>query len=359
MKTPLKVLQSFVFIPLHKFHKNFLSRTARGKFFSTITDFVFDCSKETALIMLFFNAVSILSSHISQIGGLKKSNRENKEYLIDQEKKELSLDLILTIIPPFILNNFLKKKLESGTITTPEAREKLINVVAPVVGVSRDELYSTEHIRPLKETIASLTSKTSELILKKCKKLPVKIEDCIRSIDKKAKSLLPDSTTRLPFVTLEDIACDFDNLANEKRISSGILKKFRNGSAYDDLCGQNNGLLIMTTIAYTILASNIIMPILKNKLSNRSYEKQLAKIGETKESIKRKKRYEFYDAPVVNEKDSKLFDVFSISDNSTTKTEKDNIFASDKIKESLQISKPFNSFDSYNKIASQSIGLRI
>lgn len=359
MKTPLKIFQNFIFVPLHKFHKNFLSRTARGKFFSTVTDFIFDCSKETALIMLFFNAVSIISSHIAQIGGLKKSKRENKDYLIDQEKKELSLDLILTIIPPFILNNFLKKKLESGRLTTPEAREKLINVVAPVVGVSRDELYSTEHLRPIKETVASLVSKTSELVLKKCKKLPIKLEDGIRSIDKKAKSLLPDSATRLPFVTLEDIACDFDNLAKEKRISSGILKKFRNGSAYDDLCGQNNGILIMTTIAYSILASNIIMPILKNKLSNRSYEKQLAKIGETKESIKRKKRYEFYDAPVINEKDSNLFEIFSNSDYSTASPKQDNIFEKEKIEKNDQIPRTFNSFNQYSKIASQSIGLRI
>lgn len=359
MKAPLNILQDFVIVPVHKFYKNFLSRNARGKFFSTITDFVFDCSKETALIMLFFNAVSIMSSHIAQIGGLKKSKRENKDYLIDQEKKELSLDLILTIIPPFILNNFLKKKLESGRLTTPEAREKLINVVAPVVGVSRDELYSTEHLRPVKETIASLISKTSTLILKKFKKLPIKLEDGIRSIDKKAKSLLPDSATMLPFVTLEDIACDFDNLAKEKRISSGILKKFRNGSAYDDLCGQNNGILIMTTIAYSILASNIIMPILKNKLSNRTYARQLAKMGETKESIKRKKRYEFNDVPVINEKDSKLFETFSNSYNSKTKQKQDNPFAPETIKKQEKTSNTFNSFNTYSKIASQSLGLRI
>lgn len=359
MKAPLNILQDFVIVPVHKFYKNFLSRNARGKFFSTITDFVFDCSKETALIMLFFNAVSIMSSHIAQIGGLKKSKRENKDYLIDQEKKELSLDLILTIIPPFILNNFLKKKLESGRLTTPEAREKLINVVAPVVGVSRDELYSTEHLRPVKETIASLISKTSTLILKKFKKLPIKLEDGIRSIDKKAKSLLPDSATMLPFVTLEDIACDFDNLAKEKRISSGILKKFRNGSAYDDLCGQNNGILIMTTIAYSILASNIIMPILKNKLSNRSYAKQLAKIGETKESYKRKKRYEFSNVPISSNNKSELFSSFSDIDTLAFNSNKDNIFNSQKIKKPDELQKTFNSFDSYNKIASQSIGLRI
>ena len=359
MKAPLKVLQKIIFTPLHKFHKNFLSRNARGKFFCTVSDFVFDCSKETALIMILFNAVSIFSSHFSQIKGLKKSNRENKEYLISQEQKECFLDMVFSLIPPLYINSFLKKKLESGVLTTKEAREKLINVVAPVVGASRDELYSTEHIRPLKETFASLSSKILNLILKKNKKLPVNVESFIRSLDKKAKAVLPDSVTRMPFVTLEDIACDFDNLAKEKRISAGILKKFRNGSAYDDLCGQNNGILILTTIAYSVLASNIIMPILKNKLSNRSYEKQLAKMGETKESIKRKKRYEFHNTPILSEKDSKLFEAFSNSDNSTTKAKQDNIFASEKIKEPEKIPRPFNSFDSYSKIASQSLGLRI
>lgn len=359
MKTPMNILQDFVVVPLHQVYKKVFSKKARGKFFNTVTDFIFDCSKETALIMLVFNAISIMSSHIAQIGGLKKSKRENKEYLITQEKQELGLDLILTIIPPFMLNNFLKKKLESGEITTREARDKLINVVAPVVGASRDELYSTEHIRPIKETLASVTSKLSTTILKKNQKLPAKVEDVIRKVDKKAKSILPDAATILPSVSLEDIASDFDNLAKEKRISSGILKKFRNGSAYDDLCGQNNGILIMTTIAYSILASNIIMPILKNKLSNRSYEKQLAKMGETKESIKRKKRFEYNNAPILSDKDKNFFNVFSNSDNSVTRTKQDSLLISEKIKEPERITNPFQSFDTYNTIASQSLGLRI
>ena len=359
MNPALKVFQTYIFAPLHRFRQNFFSRNAAGNFFGVITDFVFDCSKETALIMLFFNAVSIISSHIAQIGGLRKSKRDNKDYLINQEKQELLIDLVLTIIPPFILNNFLKKKFESGTLTTREAREKLINVVAPVVGVSRDELYSTEHLRPIKETVASLIAKVSELILKKNKNLPIKLESNLRSINKKAKALLPDSVTRLPFVTLEDIACDFDNLAKEKRISNGILKKFRNGSAYDDLCGQNNGLLILATIGYSILASNIIMPILKNKLSNRAYEKQLAQMGETRESIKRKKRYEFNNVPILNSSDSKLFEVFSNYDHSTFENKQNCISAPQKVSQLKSEKRTFDSFDPYSKIVTQSSGLRI
>ncbi len=358
MKTPLALLQDIIIVPVYKFHKNYLSRNAMHKYCKKVANFVFDCSKETALIMLFFNAVSILSSHLSQIGGLKRSKRENKDYLITQEKQELGLDLILTIIPPFMLNNFLKKKLESGAIATKESREKLINFVAPVVGASRDELYSTDHIRPIKETLGVLITKCTSGILQNSKKLPKGLEQRIRAIDKKVKSELPDFALRMPVPSLEDIATDFDNMAQKKRISSGLLKKVRNGSAYDDLCGQNNGILIMTTIAYTILASNVIMPILKNKLSNRSYEKQLAAMGETKESIKRKKRFAYNSTPVQVEHNNNLFNDFLASDiegNKLTAT-----FNTTDIKEpQMHNNYAFDVFNSYNKLYTQSTGLRI
>ena len=43
---------------------------------------IFEKSKEMPVIMLGLNAISTLSSHISQINGLRKSKRENKDYLI-------------------------------------------------------------------------------------------------------------------------------------------------------------------------------------------------------------------------------------------------------------------------------------
>lgn len=354
MKTPLNFLQDSLIVPVYNFHKNFLSKNALNSSCKKVANFVFNCSKETALIMLIFNAVSIVSSHLSQIGGLKKSNRENKDYLLSQEKKELALDLGLTIVPPFLLNNFLKKKLESGVVTTPEAQEKLVNLVAPVVGVSKDELYSTEHIRPVKETLASIGAKFTGAVLKHDKKMPKGLEETLINLDQKFKSKLPDYVSKFPSPTLEDIATDFDNLAKENKISKGILKKIYNGSAYDDLCGQNNGILIMATIAYTILASNVIMPILKNKLANRSYEKQLAKMGETKESIKRKKMLKQCDYSIFEEND--LFSSFSNVDSVLSNKNETNVFDTFKTPPKKDT---FSSFNTYSRIASQSNGLRI
>ncbi len=355
MKNPVKYLQDLVIVPVYKFYKNFLSKNARHSYCKNIANFIFNYSKETALIMLFFNAVSILSSHIAQIGGLKKSKRENKEYLISQEKKELGLDLILTIIPPFLLNNFLKKKLDAGLLTTPEAREKLINIAAPVVGVARDELYSTDHIRPIKETVSSVLSRGTTAIMQN-KKTPKFLFNSVKNLDKKLKSTLPNYALKLPAPNLEDICTDFNNLAKDKRISPKVLKQFRNGSAYDELCGQNNGILIMATIAYTILASNIIMPILKNKLANKEYEKQLAKMGETKESIKRKKRFEYNNFPVIKVEENSTFNIFSNSDNTTSTNNPNKIspHISPPVKENI-----FSEFNPYMNISSQPIGLRI
>ena len=76
-------------------------------------------------------------------------------------------------------------------------------------------------------------------------------------------------------------------------IKQGTATTMRNGRAFDDLGHSRNGMLIMATLAYTILATNIIMPILKNKLTNRTYKKELELKGETPESIRRKKRYTF------------------------------------------------------------------
>ncbi len=348
MKTPLNYLQDYVIVPVHRFYKNYLSKSALHQYCKNVANFVFNCSKETAFIMLFFNAVSILSSHISQIGGLKKSKRENKDYLITQEKKELGLDLIFTIIPPFLINNYLKKKLESGVLTTKEAREKLINVAAPIVGASRDELYSIDHIKSLKETVTSLLSNITSSILKNTKKLPKRVENILKNADTKLKTHLPNYAEKIPVPTLEDIATDVDNYAKEGLVSSKITKLFRNGSAYDDLCGMNNGILIMTTLAYTIIASNIIMPILKNKLANREYEKQLAKMGETKESLKRKKRFAYTNNPILKPEENSVFNNLI---NHNIKNEPDKPPAQIRIKPN-----PFSNFNTYQ---SQTNGLRI
>ena len=229
--------------------------------------------------MLVFNAISILSSHISQIGGLKRSKRENKDYLINQEWKELGLDLLLTIVPPFVLNNYLMKKFDSGEWTTRSARKYLIDTIAPTVGASRKELYNTDHIKPFKETVVD---SFQELIrsVKKSGKLP-------KGLNSKIPMPPTKVINKIPMVSMEDITTDFD------LVRKGQFKAFRNGKAYDEINGQRNGLIILATIAYTVLASNVIMPILKNKLANHSYKKKLEKMGETPESMKRKKRFSF------------------------------------------------------------------
>ena len=61
MRTPLELLQDTVIIPVHDFQKKFLSKSAAHTACKKVANFIFDCSKETALIMLGFNAISIFS----------------------------------------------------------------------------------------------------------------------------------------------------------------------------------------------------------------------------------------------------------------------------------------------------------
>ena len=184
MKNPATLLKNKIYVPLYNIKKTYLNKGTLKHACRGTADFIFNFSKETALIMLVFNAVSVISSHLSQIGGLKKSDRENKDYLITQEKKELGLDLGLTIIPPFLINNMLMKKIDSGEITTRSAEDKLKNVIAPAIGASTDDLYSTDHIVPVKEQFLSLADKIVSTISEQ-KKLPQGLKDKLKSLDEK------------------------------------------------------------------------------------------------------------------------------------------------------------------------------
>lgn len=331
--------------PLSDTYKETLGRNGRGKLCNGVANFIYSCSKETAVIMLFFNAVSILSGHIAQIGGLKRSKRENKDYLIKQEKTELGLDLVLTIIPPFLLNKFLTKKFAGGQITTKKTQENLIKI-ATSVGVSKDELYCTDSIVPIKETVASLGKKLTDPICKTQKKLPKTVEVLVKKVNSTCNGILPDKVTRLPGLDTEDICF---KAAASKNIPSSVKKGWYKQDPVRDVVGQNNGLLIMAAIAYTIVASNIIMPILKNKLTNKFYAKELEKKGETKESIKRKKRFEYNETPIQVTSTNSIFSNFY---DSTTQLYKQTNVTTTK-------NNPFESFDRYYNISSQSNGLRI
>lgn len=308
---PLKAvtfIQDKLVVPVTRFRERYISRAGLYNGCQKIANFIFNRSKETALIMLVFNAISVLSSHYSQMRGLRKSNRENKDYLIKQEKTEMYLDCLLTIVPPFLLNNALKKKFDSGQWTTRSSLEKMVDTVAPYVGAQKKELYNTDHIVPVWETIKDGV-KTLIKSLKDNHKLPKFISDRINVT-------AVDPNKKVPAATMPQILKDFDKRAK------GKVDGFYNKSAYDDIWGQRNGLLIMATIGYTIIASNIIMPILKNKISNYFYNKQLKEQGETPESIKRKKRYNTLMEFPKDDSDTSgnIFNIFSNSNNTITTT---------------------------------------
>ena len=116
----------------------------------------------------------------------------------------------------------------------------------------------------------------------------------------------------------------------------------------------------MAAIGYTIVVSNIVLPILKNKFSNYMYNKQLAKMGETKESIKRKNRYNNLSQTTEVKAKENVFNVFSNSDNSITPEKvPDRSIYSNLIYEQFENKNVFNELNSFSRISSQSNGLRI
>lgn len=353
-----KKIKNIVFHPKTAFEKIFLGTFNRlrkkfltpngmhSKISNRVSNFVYDHSNDMPVVMLVFNSISILSSHFAQIHGLKNSNRENKDYLIEQEKSELKLDLLLTIIPPFMINRFLTKKLDSGLWTSKSTREKLVNEVVQKVKINNNDLYNTDHIVPIKDTIIKKKDELLRLI-KSDNRIPLKLRLKIR-----VKPLEPESPSKK--LTMNEILTEFDNLNKNK--SAG----YYNGKAYDDIMGQRNGILLIAGITYTILASNIIMPILKNKLTNKRYKKELEALGETPESMKRKKRYKNLQSPTEILNNENVFNVFSNSDNSTTTTAVvDRTIFNNLLSNQIDNKNIFNDVHTITRSASQSSGLRI
>ncbi len=348
MRNPKTILAKNVGVPVYNFIQNYCSREALTGFCHKIANFIYDHSHETAIIMLVFNAISVMSSHLAQIGGLiKRSSKEDNNYLITQEWQELGLDLILTIIPPFILNNFLMKKFDSGQWTTKFAKEELTKVIGPRLKVKPENLYSTQHIKSLKESIIDIAWRLLSY-MRNSKKVPVAIKNRARRMNVKPHNIKKISHE----YTLENITTKFDALYEKD------CGKYYNGKSYDEISGQRNGYLLMAAIGYTILASNIVMPILKNLLANRSYKKRLEKMGETPESIKRKKRFKYTEKPIIEDPPESVFNIFSNYDNSTSIIEKPNI-KEQPAEDYININDTFKAFETFNKISSKSSGLRI
>lgn len=299
--------------PFARIYRHLLSKEALQKGANGFANFVYSHGKDVATMMLFAFAASTISSHIAQRNGLKKSDRENKEFLMQQENTELGLDLALTIIPPFVLKNILNKKLCKGEILTHKTKDFMQNTLASVVGVNQKDLYYVHPKPPLKYRIERKIVDFQKFI-REHKLLPKSMLKRMRI--KNLPPYIPPSRA-----TLEDMTTDFDILIKQyktNQILAGddkpvhrtldtITDKLYKGSAYSDVCGEKEGLLIASTVLYTIVAANIIMPILKNKIANKRYREELALIGETPESIKRKRRFNFYDTELRATSDDKIF----------------------------------------------------
>ena len=355
MKTPIDLAKKMVFAPLANLRDGFFKKVNIFKFFNKTADIIFEYSKETALIMLIGDAISILSSHNEQINGLKKSDRENKDVLIAQERIERSLDLVLTIIPPFLLTRTIKKKLESFKITTKEAEELAFKFVGPGVGAHRNELRSIEYIRPVTETIIGGIAKISNAISNN-KKLTPNTQEQFKKFSNYCKSHIEDIDSKYIPRSIEEITAYFDDMGH--RVSPTIKNKLRNGKAYDEIQGMVNGLCIAGVIGYSILVSNVLMPILKNKISRKNKDKQLAAMGETRESIKRKKRFAYTQLEQTTP-ESNIFDTFNYFESTNikeSKVSKEQIYTPiTPYKES----KTFESFNTYSRLSSQPNRLRI
>ncbi len=336
MKMPFDFLSKKIVGPLYRFRIKYFSRSALYTYCNSMANFIFEKSKDIPVIMIALNAISIFSSHLAQIGSLKKSNRENKDYLINQERIELGLDLVLTTVFPSMINNALRKKLEGGEFTTRMTEYNLKNVVAPAAGVTEKELCDTSHILPFWKSVKNAINSIGLAIKHKMKSQPKELWNFLKVKE-------PDLNAAVPTAKLFDIAVDAD--ASKK---SGF-KNLYNHKAFDDMVGAVDGTLIITTILYLILVSNIVMPIIKNLMANRAYKKQLEKSGETPESLKRKMKYNSLKTD-ISISDSKVFGEFvnnnsikSASGNLSYKKADANMYKSNIFKE-------FNNFNSNLRI---------
>lgn len=285
---PLNIMQK-ISAPIQKATKAF-------------ANYVYSNSKDVATMMLFAFGASTFSSHIAQRNGLRKSNRENKEFLIKQENTELFLDLALTIIPPFLLKNILNKKFLKGEILTKSDNDFLQFTMSPLVKMTKADMFAQPEKMPVREIIGDKVNSIKGVV-KNSRLLP---ENYTQNI--KINNVV---NVKKPAPSLEDCAHKFDSIVKQyknnillmpdeksKRAIIAARDGLYKGSAYSDICGEKEGLLIIATVLYTIITANIIMPILKNKIANDRYRRELALRGETPESIRRKKRFNFYDSGI-------------------------------------------------------------
>ena len=288
-------------------------------------------SKDPAKMMIFFDSLSLITSCVAQVKSLSKSDRENKDYLIKQEISEAIVSFPLTILIPFKFTAFLERQLGSGKIMTKSTRELLDKVIKPYLGVKGPDGFYVKRKVPFGEFVQ--VSKNN--ILKKTKEV-TKNNKVLKKYTSKIKLEHINPNKDVPLATLFDLLCDFDQAVFDKleaanktnmydlpffkspevmdtlRKTNGLYKN----SAVAHVKGEIDGIKILSIILLNIIAGNVIMPIFKNKFSNRMQQKELAARGETKESILRKKRYGNLKT-ISNDygDENNVFSVFSNSDN--------------------------------------------
>ena len=273
--------------PAMKFRAEHLSIHGLKKDIPAFVDFLFKKSDETAVMLLVFNAISILSSHANQIIGLaktplKKTNEKEsakelktKRYLITQELTELGLDIVLTIVPPFLLTGALSRKLYSGEWLSKNTKKKIIKEFEGVLGVERDELFYVKPKLKFTDKVGIDLLKMSSVI-KNDEKLAPKFRGVTEFIDKKIKVEIPKKQYKFDTVSLKELAANYDQAVKSLPFKLVQEKKdlFRNGSAYDDIIGQIEGTKTLAAIAYTAVFSAIVTPFLKNIIANSLFKQE-------------------------------------------------------------------------------------
>lgn len=338
MKTPLKtitknatkIFQNKILNPIVEKGK---PHELKG-FVERFVDFYFDKSQDAASMMVFFDAISLLTSTIAQINVQNKRNEANKEYLIEQQKSEFKASLPLTILLPFFVVKFLGRQLTSGRIMTKSTRELIEKVIKPYLGYTPNDGY---YIPPLK-TINEVLHETKNSLLKILKKIaPQKYKNHIK--------IIPiDPNKDVPCLTLKDLLFKFDqqvadDLRQLKSQNFDDIKFFKKNpyvqevlnkkplfkkSAVAHVNGEIEGIKILTLIALNVITANVIMPIIKNKITNNRHKKELAAIGENLNSKRRKDRYTNLKGFTNIEEEKNIFETFSNFDNSTSRKPLDN-----------------------------------
>ena len=180
-----------------------LSRDAILGKIEDFAEFFYQKSKDPATMMIVFDLISLGTSTLAQINGLKKSDRENKDYLIQQEMSEAIASLPLTIGLPYFFTKWISRQLESGKVMTKSTRAILDNVIKPYCGVQGKEAF---YVAPKLKTKQWLEIEINSILkkLKKTKILPKGLRNRIQ-----VKNINPN--TNVPLATLFDLLYDLTN----------------------------------------------------------------------------------------------------------------------------------------------------